>query len=29
MKENLIRVSLGIEHPDDIVEAIEQALKKV
>jgi cystathionine beta-lyase/cystathionine gamma-synthase len=27
--ENLIRVSLGIEHPDDIIEDIEQALDKV
>ena len=29
VKENLIRVSLGIEHPDDIIEDIEQALDKV
>ena len=27
--ENLIRISLGIEHPDDIIEDIEQALNKV
>ena len=27
--ENLIRVSLGIEHPEDIIEDIEQALEKV
>jgi len=27
--ENLIRISLGIEHPDDIIEDIEQALEKV
>jgi cystathionine beta-lyase/cystathionine gamma-synthase len=27
--ENLIRVSLGIEHPKDIIEDIEQALEKV
>jgi cystathionine beta-lyase/cystathionine gamma-synthase len=27
--ENLIRVSLGIEHPDDIIEDIDQALDKV
>jgi cystathionine beta-lyase/cystathionine gamma-synthase len=26
--ENLIRVSLGIEHPDDIIEDIEQALDR-
>jgi cystathionine gamma-synthase/methionine-gamma-lyase len=26
--ENLIRISLGIEHPDDIIEDIEQALDK-
>ena len=29
VKENLIRVSLGIEHPDDVIEDIEQALEKV
>ncbi len=29
VKENLIRISLGIEHPDDIIEDIEQALEKV
>ena len=29
VKENLIRVSLGIEHPEDIIEDIEQALEKV
>ena len=29
VKENLIRVSLGIEHPDDIIEDIEQALDKL
>jgi len=27
--ENLIRVSLGIEHPDDVIEDMEQALDKV
>jgi cystathionine beta-lyase/cystathionine gamma-synthase len=27
--ENLIRISLGIEHPEDIIEDIEQALEKV
>ncbi len=27
--ENLIRISLGIEHPEDIIEDIEQALQKV
>ena len=27
--ENLIRISLGIEHPDDIIEDIEQALDRV
>jgi cystathionine gamma-synthase/methionine-gamma-lyase len=27
--ENLIRISLGIEHPDDIIEDIEQALEKL
>jgi cystathionine beta-lyase/cystathionine gamma-synthase len=26
--ENLIRISLGIEHPEDIIEDIEQALDK-
>ena len=29
VKENLIRVSLGIEHHDDVIEDIEQALEKV
>src|SRR5919202_2162768 len=29
VRENLIRVSLGIEHPDDIIEDIEQALERV
>src|SRR5919199_1081071 len=29
VKENLIRISLGIEHPNDIIEDIEQALEKV
>ena len=29
VKENLIRLSLGIEHPDDVIEDIEQALEKV
>jgi cystathionine beta-lyase/cystathionine gamma-synthase len=29
VEENLIRVSLGIEHPDDIIEDIEQALDKL
>src|SRR5918992_3760315 len=29
VEENLIRVSLGIEHPDDVIEDIEQALEKV
>jgi cystathionine gamma-synthase/methionine-gamma-lyase len=29
VKENLIRISLGIEHPDDVIEDIEQALEKV
>ncbi|CAA9451504.1 MAG: Methionine gamma-lyase [uncultured Rubrobacteraceae bacterium] len=28
VKENLIRVSCGIEHPEDVIEDIEQALKK-
>ena len=28
VKENLIRMSLGIEHPDDIIEDVEQALEK-
>jgi cystathionine beta-lyase/cystathionine gamma-synthase len=27
--DNLIRVSLGIEHPEDIIEDIEQALDRV
>ncbi len=27
VKENLIRLSLGIEHPDDVIEDIEQALE--
>jgi cystathionine beta-lyase/cystathionine gamma-synthase len=29
VEENLIRVSLGIEHPEDIIEDIGQALEKV
>ncbi len=29
VKENLIRLSVGIEHPDDVIEDIEQALEKV
>ena len=29
VKENLIRVSCGIEHPEDVIEDIEQALEKV
>ncbi|MDQ3637246.1 MAG: PLP-dependent aspartate aminotransferase family protein, partial [Actinomycetota bacterium] len=29
VRENLIRVSLGIEHPDDVIEDLEQALEKV
>lgn len=29
VKENLVRVSLGIEHPDDVIEDMEQALEKV
>lgn len=27
--ENLVRISLGIEHPDDVIEDIEQALQRV
>jgi cystathionine beta-lyase/cystathionine gamma-synthase len=29
VKENLIRLSVGIEHPEDVIEDIEQALEKV
>ena len=29
VKENLIRLSVGIEHPDDVIADVEQALEKV
>lgn len=29
VKENLIRVSLGIEHPADVVADLEQALERI
>jgi cystathionine beta-lyase/cystathionine gamma-synthase len=29
VKENLIRLSCGIEHPDDVIQDLEQALERI